>query len=571
MKRKLNLIASLTSVVLAGLAGTSHAFQDHQSYVGSGVLEESASIAKRDDRALANVSPMIVKSPRKILSQFKPLSMPKRGRQAAIVQETGYDAALERPAKFSSNSTKTAQTSWTSDVGLKHNQTLPPVISGTAHRISQAAAPPVKAPSKPTEPSRPVKRSPAAESAVQSVAYYAPQGSATRVPLPQAGGAELPLPPVVSGSSSRAALPSGGGSSSSRATLPPVSGSDSRGALPPVESVLDNPQPPVDSGGSSSRGVSQDYFANGAANSEAPVIDDGTATGPITASPQPGEGFNNGPVIEDFGTFGSVSASRCYVHAEALLYTRADGDISAPNIVALNDFDFGPGLRLTLGRKSDSISGRELGFFALTDIDEDSLVTNSPFIAEDFQEQSKESSLYSIEYNRVNWGWDLVKTYVGVKYLRFEDSYQLLAADPIPANNSFQALDASNNLIGAHVGGELFYDIGYRWSGSIGGKYGIFANFNEFEATNGVANGPLFSSDEDNGTISTIAELNFLAHYQIRTNLRFQVGYNLLFIGNVATVEDNFTQAVPSLNGIEATDSDDVFFHGLSFGLEFYR
>jgi len=132
-------------------------------------------------------------------------------------------------------------------------------------------------------------------------------------------------------------------------------------------------------------------------------------------------------------------------------------------------------------------------------------------------------------------------------------------------------LDAVNNLFGAHIGGELFYDIGFRWSGSVKGSWGVYANFSDFDSTNGLATGPLFSNESNQGTISTAAELNFLAHYQIQTDIRFQVGYNLIFLGNVATVADNLVQQVPTLNGFDVTDSDDALFHGLSFGLEFYR
>jgi hypothetical protein len=285
----------------------------------------------------------------------------------------------------------------------------------------------------------------------------------------------------------------------------------------------------------------------------------------------PGAGYSNGPVIEDFGTFGLISAARCYCHAEALVFTRGDGDIVGQSIASLNEFDSGGGLRLTFGRKSDSINGRELGVFLLSDVEQDSRLVNSPFLTEDFQEQSKSSKLYSLEYNRVNFGWDVVKTFAGLKFIRFDDSYRILSLDSNPANDNFASLDAVNNLFGAHLGGELFYDIGYRWSGSVKGSWGVYANFSDFDSTNGRSTGSLFSRESNQGTISTAAELNFLAHYQIRTDIRFQVGYNLIFLGNVASVSDNLVQQFPTLNALEVTDSDDVLFHGLSFGLEFYR
>ena len=42
-----------------------------------------------------------------------------------------------------------------------------------------------------------------------------------------------------------------------------------------------------------------------------------------------------------------------------------------------------------------------------------------------FQSQRKESDLYAVEINRVNWGWDLVKTFSGFRVLTFQDSYNV--------------------------------------------------------------------------------------------------------------------------------------------------
>ncbi len=296
--------------------------------------------------------------------------------------------------------------------------------------------------------------------------------------------------------------------------------------------------------------------------------------------------------------------------------TRGDGDIANSNFGTLNDFDFTGGLRATFGTRSDSIFGREISFMALPGVDQEisrsdpliqqpgladqgarlSVITipisgapSDAFTGATDQTQRKESDLYSVEFNRVNWGWDLVKTFSGFRFLRFDDSYnvtstgtraQLDAAGNTvttaggntvfdTVNGDF-SLDASNTLLGGQVGGELFYDIGYRWSASGFGKFGLFANFNDFD-TNYNNDDFNVSSESDSVTLSTIVELGVLAHYQIRTNLRFRAGYNAMFIGNVASVADNIGGTAGLFTGFESTDSDDVVFHGFNFGLEFYR
>ena len=598
MKRNLNLIATAASLILLGLPSESRALQHYQdSPVGSGLLSADSKIGE------AKAPPLIVKSERKLISELKPLTMPKLkqlpipGRPAsdAIVQvdtasqgssaksrlpdagmPANYGGEPGAPPIIRSSSRRLTQAQgvgFTSPVGQANGSVVqyqphPPVIKSTSRRLSQAGGVGIIPPVVPQEVS---------ELPTQAVAYY-PQGSGTRAPLP----------PIESS----VPLPAGSGPR----TFPQPAGSASRTFQEPAGSASRTFQEPA---GSGSRSVleqspnsgSPEFFDAGSNFGEQPVFEDpGCATcGPIVGSDGacascgtgmtdgvcpncgPGAGFSNGPVIEDFGTFGSVSAARCYLHAEALVFTRGDGDIAGPTVGALNDFDFGGGLRLNFGRKSDSINGRELGIFLLSDVDEDLTLVNSPFLVEDVQQQNKESDLYSIELNRTNFGWDVVKTFVGLKFIRFDDSYRIISTDAIAANNSFTSLDSVNNLFGGHLGGELFYDLGFRWSGSVKGSWGLYANFSDFDSTNGLATGPLLSTESNQFSISTAAELNFLAHYQIRTDMRFQVGYNLIFVGNVASVADNLVQQVPTLNAVEVTDSDDVFFHGFSFGLEFYR
>lgn len=557
MKRNLNLIATAASLILIGLSGESHALQNHRdSLVGSGLLSV-------DKNGEAKAPPIIVKSERKLISELKPLTMPKlkqfpnSGRPAseATVQIERSSAANQPGARLPDAGmpsgygvppvVKSASRRVSQGDGVARHQTTPPIIKSASRRLSQAGGV-VAIP--------PAVQSTFAGPSSQAVAYY-PQGSSTRTPLPPIESSVAPLP-IETG-----------------AEMFPESG--------PQSVVVQSP----DSGGS------PDYFSAGPSIVEQPVFDDGGCstcapvvsmegacagcgtgmTDGVCPTCGPGAGYSDGPVIEDFGTFGLISAARCYLHAEALILTRGDGDIVGQSIASLNEFDSGAGMRLTFGKKTDSINGRELGVFLLGEVEQDSRIENSPFLVEDFQEQSKASKLYSIEYNRVNFGWDVVKTFAGLKFIRFDDSYRILSTDVDPANNRFASLDSVNNLFGAHLGGELFYDIGFRWSGSVKGSWGVYANFSDFDSTIGRSTGTPFSRENTQGTISTAAELNFLAHYQIQTDIRFQVGYNLIFVGNVATVSDNLAQQIPSLNGLEVTDSDDVLFHGFSFGLEFYR
>ena len=309
---------------------------------------------------------------------------------------------------------------------------------------------------------------------------------------------------------------------------------------------------------------------------------------------------NQNQVNCDYGTYGSVSAARRYAYLEFLYLTREDGDINNSNFNPLGEFDFDPGWRITLGQRSDMTQGRELSYFGTSGIQATQETTSasnnlnalftpaggllpadlSAFSGASEHIQTKETDLHSVELNRVRWGWDVLKSFVGFRYIYLADDFQQDSTAPVLSpfgaptglteTGQFR-IDTNNHLFGGHIGAELFYDIGYRFSLSGVSKFGVYANINEvdnFLVNNDVT---LLDTEDNSATISTTYDLQFLAHYQIRQTARVRVGYNALFLGNVATVADNFTPFVSPFTGFDGSDNDDAFIHGFTFGLEIYR
>ena len=311
--------------------------------------------------------------------------------------------------------------------------------------------------------------------------------------------------------------------------------------------------------------------------------------------------YNPDQINCDYGTYGSVSAARRYANLEFLYLTREDGDITNSNFNPLGDFDFDAGWRVTFGQRSDMTRGREISYFGTAGIEAEQTTTNddnrlnalfiaagglidgdlSAFFNASEQTQRKETTIHSIELNQVRWGWDVLKTFGGLRYIYLDDEFQLDSTasimDPfgnvIPGafESGTQRIDTINHLFGGQIGAELFYDIGYRFSISGVGKAGVYVNINEVD--NFLENdGATVLDTEDNGAaISTTYDIQLLAHYQIRQTARLRVGYNAMFLGNIATVEDNFNGLVSPFSGFDSGDDDDVFIHGFSFGLEIYR
>lgn len=463
----------------------------------------------------------------------------------------------------------------------------------------------------------------------------APQGSGTRSAIGSgiAPGPVFPAPPVISPNSERILAPSGAYENNVAPSSVLTQGlASAQGPVLPNTPIVSDPGLiPAPAGSGSTCNTCQ---TGGAAGCESCG---GCNCGPDGC-------FDASEIASRAGLYGSVGEARYYGHLEALLYTRDNGNISLSTIGSVGSFDFDAGWRATFGERFDAINGRELSYFGTADISDSSTFTGNisptfastdlgnaiqPFgftfpgrpatsptpgtpaetvdgviipatpaspgqtalapadIFASTQSQFTETTIHSLEFNRVRWAWDVFKSFVGIRYIYVDDRYQLdsfnpgLAVDP---NGSFQ-LYAQNNLIGPNIGGEWFYDVGYRLSLSTGLKGGIYANFNELDTRLIRGTTAALNNEDENTSFATSVDWNLIAHYQISPRGRFRFGYNVTYLNDIATVSDN-QPSVPSIfgpvvvnnpatitaaTGTNATDNGDATFHGLSFGLEFFR
>ena len=416
--------------------------------------------------------------------------------------------------------------------------------------------------------------------------------------LPSVSGALVPIDPTVN------LLNQGG---FPRAT--PDSGSVAPRSV--FEQALSQPpQPPTTPGQTTARPTipaqtipAQTFFDPAA--QQAPVAAHGSSVCGCTSC---GEGgcFDPAQVENMFNTSGANAYARRYAIAEVLYFDRTEGQINNSNFGSLNNFDPGGGARITIGQRTDSTRGREFQYSGI-DSAEQTLQIFQPsglaqsqfvpigglapanlqaFFNATEQSQSAETYFHSLEFNRVKWGWDVIKSYIGLRYIYVDDEYTLFSqslglagGSPTPAESGFFQLAATNHLIGPHIGGELYYDIGYRWSLSGVSRLGAYLNINTFD-TNLVNNGVEFINAEDtNTTISFTYEIGVNAKFRLTRQAQFRIGYNILFFDNLATASDNlqndpaFGGGIPlsPIVGSTTTDEESVLFHGLSLGFEIYR
>lgn len=354
----------------------------------------------------------------------------------------------------------------------------------------------------------------------------------------------------------------------------------------------------------------------------------------------PGGCYNAADIAGKAGLYGSVGEARYYSHLEAMVMDRQDGDVVFTDTLRLGGFDADYGYRFTFGERLDAINGREISYWGTGQISNSATLTGgslpqvfqttaenraqiAPFgfftegtaavagvlpRAEDVfgpddpgfagsppvaaipstlirpttQSHSKETYFHTVEMNKVRWGWDVFKSFAGLRYIYVNDSYELNSQIGDVTSGMYKNL-AQNNLIGPHIGAEWFYDVGYRLSASVSLKGGIYANLNEVD-TRLITPGTIAIDNEaENTAFSSSLEFGIHAHYQIAPRGRFRAGFNILHLEDVATVTQNFPAFVEDVDGASivrsigrgtgtgAFDDDDLTFTGFSFGLEFFR
>ena len=293
-------------------------------------------------------------------------------------------------------------------------------------------------------------------------------------------------------------------------------------------------------------------------------------------------------VAARFGCSGSVTCARRYFHAEVLGWRFEDTAFQGTNAGGLGDFDTEVGWRTTIGRRFDATAGDEISYLGSRwdrsrAVDDPfgrlsaQFLVGIPFVTTNFntfanattQSESRDSDLHSVEYNRVKWGWDVVKTFWGIRGTYFRDRYNLTSMNAF--GTGILEVDAKNFLIGPQWGGKLFYDVGYRTSYSLGLKIGADANFIELDTLVRNAGTNFVDNSSDTTNFSGHLELDGFAHYQLTPQARIRVGYNLLILWKMATATDNYPFILDSNAGGSIRDSEDLYFHGISGGIEIFR
>lgn len=281
--------------------------------------------------------------------------------------------------------------------------------------------------------------------------------------------------------------------------------------------------------------------------------------------------------------------SRSYVIAEGLLFYREGEFSQLSNNFAVDGFDPRVGGRATFGYRGDCLDGWDASYMTVEPwgaiatraggglnaafLPAGGLVAAnvSAFNNADWQEQYYRSELHSAEINRNFWGWDVVTTSYGLRYIRLDEQFRFTSLNG--ADRGDILISTNNQIFGPQIGSEWFYDIGGRFylSGKL--KVGAFLNVNDGSAslTNTGPVNTIIAGADNNVGFSALGETQFNVFYKLSRNTRLRAGYELWYLYGAATANEQITSRITPFFGRSISDSDDVFFHGASVGFEWVR
>ncbi len=274
-----------------------------------------------------------------------------------------------------------------------------------------------------------------------------------------------------------------------------------------------------------------------------------------------------------------------YARAELLYIDRKTEEgltLTDDDFNGLDPLTYDTGARVTIGRIRDCLDGWELSYTGGFDWSERSLLAgpnlNPKFAAPDLdisafrnaQQHSQEyrSDFHSGELNRRWWGWDVLSTSLGMRYIYLGDKYRFDSLDLAEGKTGTFKIDTDNNLIGPQLGVDLYRPLG-RWSTGLWSKAGIYANFVEGNMSlvnDGVTQ--FANGDDDNVQFAVEAEIGAFVKLQLTPRMSLQAGYELWYLYGVATATSQTASPLTPASGTNIDSEDDIFYHGASLGAE---
>lgn len=231
------------------------------------------------------------------------------------------------------------------------------------------------------------------------------------------------------------------------------------------------------------------------------------------------------------------------------------------------DFDFEPGIELSLTRDINCTQTLELRYFAIDDWDATLSRTGTFTVRQnptatglDFDGRYA-SELHSVEMNLVSEDACRCLTWLhGFRYVGLNEQITAIATGGTAYSTS-----TSNSMYGYQLGASRCYPcLCQPWDVRASFRAGVFYNHATHVSTRGTDR-----VRDAQDSVAFLTEAGLTATYAISCNASLWAGYRAMWASEVAIASDQFTVTDFALGGIDTTG--DAVYQGLMIGLQLVR
>lgn len=170
---------------------------------------------------------------------------------------------------------------------------------------------------------------------------------------------------------------------------------------------------------------------------------------------------------------------------------------------------------------------------------------------------------------RLDWSATEIRSVGGVVGAAPDLNLPVINSD----TDGFYDIDTSNNLFGMQLGAGMTYESD-RWNVTVSTKHGFYVNdaratasltyTNPNDTSVGLNN---YANDLHENGVSYLTQGSIVGRYHLRPNFSLRAGWEFMYVTGLA-LAPNQIDFNPAQNQLSVTG--DAFYHGVSFGTEYY-
>jgi len=240
------------------------------------------------------------------------------------------------------------------------------------------------------------------------------------------------------------------------------------------------------------------------------------------------------------------------VEVDGMFIRRDDAEwADVPGAVVIDEFDYGPGVRIFATGYNHSNYGLQIGYEGVNDFHSTAVAGGD--------EIAYQSTLNSLEINLLRRTAVPLKVFAGFRYVEIDEDF----VDTTLATGDSDGFLIENRLIGFQVGG-----LRDAWQLNRWLTIEPFANagvyLNDFKRETVDVTGGVVTFDENEfSEIAYLGEAGVTSVLRINACLALRGGYQVMAFDGVGTALD--ASLAPGL------DRDTLIYHGARFGVEYQR